>query len=84
MILIKQQTTFKNNLFSQTDVLTLKQRLAQILGAYLHGFLIVAIVILPTDSDFTVNMIKAGWGGIISSLYQIKKLADEYGKRRQR
>lgn len=61
-------------------MLTVKQRLARIFGAYLHGFLVVGAATTPFDPDFQVIIIKAAWGGLIACLFQCKKLVDEHGK----
>lgn len=62
-------------------MITTKQRLSRVLGAYLQGFLVGASVTFPFDVDFNMNLIKAGWGGLIACAYQVKKLCEEYGKR---
>lgn len=61
-------------------MLTIRQRLARISGAYLHGFLVVAVAITPFDMDFHTNLLKAGWGGGIACLYQVYEMSKEYGR----
>ena len=64
-------------------MLTVWQRLARITGAYMHGFIVVAVAVTPFDPEFQKNLIIAGWGGSVSCLAQVYEMCKEYGRERK-
>lgn len=63
-------------------MLTTKQWLARVAGSFATGFVAVATATTPFAQDFYIVIIQAIWGGFITSLLQIIRWADSYGRKR--
>jgi len=64
-------------------MLTPWQRLSRMAGAYINGFLVVGGTTTPFDLDFQAILIKAGFGGCVSCLFQVYRQCEEYGRERK-
>jgi len=63
-------------------MVTCRQRLARIAGAFTTGFGTGAAITMPFDPDFGVNLLKAGFAGVLTALPQLKKILEEYSRQR--
>lgn len=58
--------------------------MARVAGAYVTGFGTGMVITMPFDPDFSINLIRSLFAGLLTALPQLKKVLDEYGHGRRR